>query len=170
MLAVLAALGIGACGDDEGSSQREVVNIDLVSATFPENQRLAHEATLEIVVRNPGNDAVDQFTVAIAPDGEGVTGTGFGSQTGGPGASDPNRPIWIVDEIPRNSVTADSGVFRFGPLAAGRSLKLRWRVQPVRRGDHQLRWQLGGRVDGSTRVVDGAGEDVGGTFDVTIDE
>ncbi|MEI2701250.1 MAG: hypothetical protein V9E83_02475 [Baekduia sp.] len=169
-LAVLAVLGIGACGDDEGSAQQDVVNIDLVSADFAKKQRLAHEESLELVVRNPGNEPVEQFTVAIAPDGEGVAGTGFGSQTGGAGAGDPNRPVWIVDEIPLNSVTADSGVFRAGPIAAGRTLKLRWRLQPVRRGDHQLRWQLGGRVDGTTRVVDGSGEDVGGTFDVTIGE
>lgn len=166
-MAAIAVVGIAACGDDEPERQKNV-SLDLVQARFAERQRVAHEETMELAIRNPSDRAVEQITITLRPEGDGMTGAGFSASIGGAGASDTSRPVWILDKAPFNSVTADPAVFRGGPIGPGRTARFRWQVQPVAVGEHRLHWVVGGDLRGRTRVIDAQGDPLEGTFTVTI--
>lgn len=156
------------CGDDESTGENTKVNLQLVSATFPERQELAKQATMSIVVRNPGDEPVEMVTATVSPGGTGETGSAFQAPVGGVDASDSSRPIWIVDEAPLNGVTADSAVTRLGPVEAGKTVAFKWKVTPVRTGKHPIRWAIGADLKGEKTVIDDAGEPIEGRFDVEI--
>jgi hypothetical protein len=101
-----------------------------------------------------------------------VTVTGF-SQTieaGDNGAghvADPRRPVWIVDAPPRGTSTAYRDTWSFGPLEAGERRTFVWKLSPVRRGRHTLRWSVSADLD-DARPVAAQKAATSGTLDVDV--
>ncbi len=162
-LGAAAALAIAGCGgDDERQDADEpagTYQVD-VDASFPERQSLARREELEISVRNTGGSAVPNVAVTVA---------GFERRSEQPGLSDPNQPLWIIDQGPRGGVTAYTDTWALGRVEAGETKRFRWRVTPVRAGTHQLRWKVAAGLDGKAKAATGGGGDQpNGTFTVRV--
>ncbi len=166
--AALATVGLAACGDDEPAKTTQDVKLELVSAKFAPLQKLAKQETMRITVRNPTNEPIEQITAIVSPGDPAGTGSGFDTRSENPDVADPTRPIWVVEEAPKNGVTADPAVTRLGPLAAGKSLSFTWKLMPVRPGTYKLRWTIGGDLTNQVRVTDQQGDPISGTFPVRI--
>lgn len=166
---VVVATGLGGCGGgNSGQGERRPVRLDVTQAVFPEHQQLSQQAQMQITVRNPGDQPVEQVVVSVTSTAPGASGSGFSDRSGGAATSDPVRPIWILDEGPHNAETADSAVWWLGPLAGGQSLTFTWKVTAVRAGPFELRWTVGGNLDGSLEGEGADGKPLTGLFPVTI--
>ena len=86
----------GACGaekQDENEPEGDF-KVDVVSASFPGRQHLADEANLRLEIRNSDSSEIPNLAVTV---------DGFGQRRDDPTLADPERPIWIVNDAPRNS-------------------------------------------------------------------
>ena len=112
--------------------------VEVVEAEFPEDQKLAKDSKMRIVVRNAGDEDVPIISVTVecpgqkrgegeqedaersggsggSPSGAGSQGGGFNYRTTFPGVADPSRPQFVVNTIPtRTPRNYDRG--RLDPL------------------------------------------------------
>ena len=143
MLALACAASLVAAGCGGGSRQDEDepkgnFPVEVVSASFPDDQKLAKDSKMEIVVRNSGSKEIPVISVTVECPGQkkqegsdaqnersggsGGSASGSGSQGGGfnyrttfPGVADPSRPQFVVNTIPtRTPRNYDRG--RLDPL------------------------------------------------------
>lgn len=166
--ATLATVGLAACGDDQQAKKSETVKVELVDARFAPLQKLAKQETMRITVRNPTDKPIEQITATVSPGDPAMSGSGFNTRSADPNVADPDRPIWVVEEAPKNGVTADPAVTRLGPIPAGESASFTWKLMPVRPGTWKVRWTIGGDLDNQVRVSDQQGNPITGTFPVRI--
>jgi hypothetical protein len=161
-LAVLAALGVAACGGGERQDADEpsgTYPVDIVKASFPAKQRLADRAVLEIVVRNAGDKEIPNVAATVeAGDKSGETTTASNAQAFAevseePGLADPSRPVWVLDEGPRGGVTAYTNTWALGRLKPGERKTFRWRVTAVKSGEHSIRYKIAAGLDGKAKAV-----------------
>jgi hypothetical protein len=144
--------------------------VKVVSASFPQNQSLAKDSTMEIVVQNAGQQNIPTISVTVK------CGRGLGQsfQTAIPeqgNNADPQRPQFIVNKLPtatervnppldpapleRSSAYVDT--YPLGPLAAGRSATFRWDVTAVKAGPYRLCWRVNAGLYGKAKAVPAAG-------------
>ena len=137
----------------------------LVSATFPQNQSLAKDSTMEIVVQNAGQKMIPTISVTVKC-GPGLGGS-FSTAASDTDAADPQRPQFVVNKIPtatervnppldpapleRSSAFVDT--YPLGPLAAGRSATFRWDVSAVKAGPYKLCWRVNAGLYGKAKAV-----------------
>ena len=140
MLALVGAASLIAAGCGGGSRQDEDeakgdFPVEVVDATFPEQQKLAKDSKMEIVVRNAGTKEIPVISVTVecpgqkdradqeersggsggSPSGSGSQGGGFNYRSTFPGVADPSRPQFVVNTIPtRTPRNYDRG--RLDPL------------------------------------------------------
>jgi hypothetical protein len=189
-LAALALLVAG-CGDDE--SQRQDADepsgdfpMAVNAANFPTEQRLAQTSDLRLEVENVGSETVPNLAVTIYTGDVKASGS-FSVRSDQPGLSDPNRPVWILefgfpklvtsdnedvgelDNAPSAGATAaQTATFAFGPLEAGASKDIVWRVTPVQAGTYTVHYELAAGLTGKAKAVTKDGGPVEGEFVVTI--
>jgi hypothetical protein len=192
-LAVIAALSlaVSACGDDP---QRQDANepegdfpVAVNAAKFPTDQRLAQTSDLQLEIENTGSDQIPNLAVTIWTDDDRGGGS-FSVRSDQPGLSDPNRPVWILEEnFPKLATNLDESnydldaapsagadvaqtdTFGFGPLEPGDTKDIVWRVTPVQAGTYTLHYELAAGLTGKAKAVaeDGSSP-VEGEFVVTI--
>lgn len=168
-VAVVVAAGLGGCGgSDTGQGERGTVRLEVTSAVFPKVQQLSQQSEMQITVRNPGDEPVKRVVVSVTSTEPGASGSGFSDRSGGAATADPVRPVWILDKGPHNAETAESAVWWLGPLAGGDSITFTWKVTAVRAGAFELRWTVGGSLDGSIEGDGPDGKPLTGLFPVTI--
>jgi hypothetical protein len=115
-------------------------------------------------------------------------GGSFSVRSDQPGLADPNRPVWILengypklltDEIDvkqldaapsAGATAAQTDTFGFGPLDAGDSKDIVWRVTPVIAGTYTVHYELAAGLNGKARAVGDDGSPVEGEFVVTISD
>jgi hypothetical protein len=137
VLALVCAASLTAAGCGGGSRQDEdepegEFPVQVVSATFPKDQKLAKDSKMRIVVRNAGDEEIPVISVTVecprqpeqgqrsagsggSPSGAGQQGGGFNYRTTFPGVADPSRPQFVVNTIPtRTPRNYDRG--RLDPL------------------------------------------------------
>ena len=143
MLALACTASLVAAGCGGGSRQDEDepegnFPVEVVSAAFPQDQKLAKDSKMEIVVRNSGRKEIPVISVTVecpgqkqqegpdaqnersggsggSPSGSGSQGGGFNYRTTFPGVADPSRPQFVVNTIPtRTPRNYDRG--RLDPL------------------------------------------------------
>lgn len=140
MLALTCAASLVAAGCGGGTRQDEdepkgEFPVEVVSASFPQEQKLAKDSKMEIVVRNAGDEEIPVISVTVecpgqkgeddssdrsggsggSPSGAGSQGGGFNYRTTFPGVADPSRPQFVVNTIPtRTPRNYDRG--RLDPL------------------------------------------------------
>jgi hypothetical protein len=168
-LAGVAALasGCGGGGVKEQDKYEKAGNypIRVVSATFPEKQKLAKDSTMEIVVENAGQEPVPDINVTVKC-GKGLGGS-FMTVTSEADVADPERPQFIVNKIPtaterrsppldpapleRSSALVDT--YPLGPLQAGRRATFRWDVTAVKAGTFKLCWRVNAGLYGKAVAV-----------------
>ena len=128
-------MAVAGCGggtrQDEDEPKGEFP-VEVVRAEFPEEQKLAKDSKMEIVVRNAGSKEIPVISVTVecprsprqgqesagsggSPSGAGSQGGGFNYRTTFPGVADPSRPQFVVNTIPtRTPRNYDRG--RLDPL------------------------------------------------------
>lgn len=161
-LAATALAGTGCGGDDARQDADEPSGnwgIEVVEATFAEEQRLADQTSLVIRVRNTEDRAVPNIAVTV---------DGFASRSEQAGLADADRPNWIVDDGPRGGVTAYTNTWALGRLAPGESKTFEWKVTPVKAGTYQLNYRVAAGLDGKAKAVAVDGKRPEGTFDVSV--
>jgi hypothetical protein len=169
VLALLAAL-LTACGGSSNKRQDEdekagEYEVEIVSATFPTDQKLAKRSVLEIKVANAGDEDIPNVNVSVDDfyyredlrPGEEETGL-----------ADPERPIFVIDTIPtrpggprreterldpleRSSAYVDT--YPLGELEEGKTATFRWEVTAVKAGPFCITWKVAAGLDGRADAV-----------------
>ncbi|HEX2087627.1 MAG TPA: hypothetical protein VHF89_18225 [Solirubrobacteraceae bacterium] len=159
----LGALAVSGCGGDSKRQDEDEPSgrftVDVVSAEFPAQQRLAEKVSLRLRVRNADSKAVPNVAVTVS---------GFQRRSEQPGLADPSRPVWIIDEAPRGGVTAYTDTWALGRLDAGEEREFRWDVTPVKSGRYEVRYRVAAGLDGKAVAQTADGQSPRGSFDVSI--
>jgi hypothetical protein len=172
-LAVLA--GCGGERQDENEPSGEFP-VEVLGATFPEDQKLAQSSNLVITVRNAGDETIPNI---------GVTVDGFNYRKKDVAdLADPERPVFAINGMPvqiagfpeskddaaRGCDTAYVNTWACGPLRPGREKRFRWSVTAVRAGRFKLDWRVNAGLDGNAKAVEaGVGDEPPtGSFSGTI--
>ena len=172
-LAVLAAaglaLGLAGCGQDrqDAGAPAGAFDLDVTRAEFPPKQRIAESATLELEVENTGTRPVPELAVTVETEAaqEGQAPVAFGQGRDDPALASSARPVWVLDEGPSGGESAYTNTWAVGPLQAGGSRKVAWKLTAARAGRYTIAWRVAPALEGDVSLADGRTE---GEFDVTI--
>jgi hypothetical protein len=169
LVALLAVTGCGGQRQDADEPNGEF-GLEVVSARFPSSQTLSQSAQMVMRVRNTGDREVPNLAITVTTDAptRGDSVTAFGQNLEDTTLADRARPVWIVDRDPSGGQSAYANTWAFGPIPAGGSKIVRWRVTAVRAGHYVLRYRVAPGLNGKARSA--AGSKVSGSFDVTIDD
>ena len=183
----LATALLAGCGSDaerqDADEPEADFPVDVVSAKFPTEQRLAETSDLQLKLENAGDETVPAMAVTIWT-GEEKAAAPFSTITDQPNVADPNRPVWILENgFPKLAVaegedlekapSAGAGVaqtdtFSFGEVAPGDTVSAVWRVTPVQAGTYTVHYEIAAGLAGNAKAVTSDGSPVEGEFVVTI--
>jgi hypothetical protein len=186
--------GVSACG---GGGERQDASepsgdfpVEVTKAKFPDRQQLAEISNVELEIENVGDQTIPNLTVTIyttragAPANEPKPARPFGIRLDQPGLADPTRPAWILEEgYPKlvtpgaenlaaapsaGAVVAQTDTFQFGPVRAGDSKDIVWRVTPVIPGSYTVHYEVAAGLGGKAKAVTADGAPVRGELQATI--
>lgn len=193
----LTAAGCGSGDRQDEDEPKGSFPVEVVSATFPEEQKLAKNSKLEIVVRNAGQKDVPEISVTVecpgappksqgsggSPSGAGSQGGSFNYRTAFPGVADPSRPQFVVNTIPTRAPrnydrgrldplersSAYVSTFPLGKLAPNREATFVWDVTAVKAGPYRICWKVNAGLDGKAKAV-AQGGPIQGEFKGEVDD
>jgi hypothetical protein len=171
-LSLASALAVAGCGSQvvSGDPQDRAepkgdFPVRVISATFPQGQKLAKDSSMQIVVENAGSKRVPNVSVTVKC-GSGLGGS-FSTTTSEPNVADPERPQFVVNRLPtatarvnppldpapleRSSAFVDT--YPLGPLDPGRRATFRWDVTAVKAGAYRLCWRVNAGLYGKAKAV-----------------
>jgi hypothetical protein len=178
-IALVCLIAIAGCGGGERQDEDEPEGefaVEVVSASFPERQKLAQSSDLVITVRNAGNEAVPNIAVTVR---------GLSYRATEPGLADPERPRFAVNGVPREiggfpeskdasplgCDTAYVNTWACGRLRPGAEKTFVWKVTAVKAGPYEIDWRVAAGLDGKARAVSaGGGEAPSGSFSGTVSD
>lgn len=182
----LAACGGGADARQDADEPHAKFPVQVTASKFPTEQRLAETSDLVLGVKNTGDEEIPELAFTITTDnGQGAAPVADGSfsiRLDDNSLANPNRPVWILEsKYPRPvgepppaglgpGFRAQTNTFAFGPLPAGESRDIVWRVTPVMPGTYTLRYQVEAGLNGNAVAVTADGGEVKGEFVVTISD
>ena len=169
-------IAVAGCGGGERQDANEAEGnfpVEVVSATFPQKQKLAQTSELVITVRNTGKKDVPNIAVT-------VKGLGFRSTQ--PDLADPDRPRFALEGDPRQiggfpeakdaspagCDTAYVNTWACGTLAPGKETTLVWRVTAVKAGPYDVSWQVAAGLNGKAKAVATGGGSPSGSFSGSV--
>jgi len=167
VLAGALAVSVAACGGSESSSDGGEAEtsypVRIVTAEFPTEQRLGETTLLRLSVRNAGKKTIPALTMTISVGGEEGRDSSlpFGYRDPQPGIAQPDRPVWALaaaypklnDSSERaGAETASPKTFDFGPLKAGATADVVWKLSAVRTGRYEVFYEVG---EGGDRTRNG---------------
>jgi hypothetical protein len=168
LLAVLAVLvaGCGAASQD-ADEPSGTFDVDVAGASFPAHQHIAQPVELRLRVHNGSSRTLANIAVTVetAPRG-GAAPVAFGQGQVGSTLADSARPVWVLDRGPKGGDTTYDNTWTAGPLRAGRSRELTWRLVAAKAGTYTVSYRVFPGLTGRAKA--GAGR-TGGSFHVTID-
>lgn len=148
---------------------------------FPTAQRLAETSDLILGVENTGDEPLPELAFTIGTDDGGADGS-FNVRLDDTSLSNPNRPVWILEnKYPRPvgdppstglgpGFRAQTNTFGFDSLEPGETEEIVWRVTPVMPGTYTLHYLVEAGLDGQANAITADGGDVKGEFVVTISD
>ncbi len=160
-----SALALGCGGESQDENERAGdFPVEVVSASFPERQRLGQSSEMRLTVRNAGDATIPNIGVSLK---------GFSFRSEQPGVADAGRPVFAVDgepvrigtfpeekvAAPRGCDTAYVETWACGRLRPADEKTFRWRVTAVRAGDFDVRWTVNAGLDGRAKAVLSPGDD-----------
>jgi hypothetical protein len=172
-------LAFTGCGGAERQDEDEPEGefpVEVVSASFPEDQKLAKSSDLEITLRNPGRRTIPNLAVTV---------DGFNFRKRDRELADPERPRFVINGVPKEiggfpeskeasplgCDTAYVNTWACGPLRAGKERTFRWSVTAVQAGDFEINWEVAAGLDGKAKAVSpGGGGAPQGSFSGTISD
>ena len=172
-----ATLGVAACGGARQDENEPKGNfrVDVVDASFPGKQKLAKSSELVIKVRNAGDKAVPNIALTV---------NGFDERLDNPNLADPNRPVFVVNGVPKKiggfpeskdasppgCDTAYVSTWACGKLGVGKTKTFKWSVTAVRAGSYHIRFSVAAGLTGKAKAVDAGGNRPTGSFTGTISD
>ena len=163
---------LAGCGGSPRQDEAEPsgsYRLAVADAKFPASQSIAESATMEVQVRNDDSKAAPNVAVTVETDpvkaGEGTVA--FGQRIDDDRLSDPERPVWVVDEGPKGGDSAATNTWSLGRLEAGQTKTFRWKVTAVQPGSYTLKYRVSPGLNGKAKLAGGARAD--GSFKVRID-
>jgi hypothetical protein len=158
LAAVALALGCGEAKRDAREPKRDFT-VEVVKASFPARQAIAHDARLELAVRNAGGRTIPDVAVTL---------DSLSYQSAYPNLAARERPTWIVNQgpgpianppveteevnPPGGGLTAFVHTWALGALAPGATRTFVWHVTPVKAGSQSVRYQVAAGLDGKARA------------------
>ena len=178
-VAALCLVAVAGCGGGERQDENEPEGnfpVEVVRATFPEQQKLAKSSDMIVTVRNAGQDTIPNIAVTV---------NGFDRRKNNPDLADPSRPVFAIngvqveiaglpeakDASPRGCDTAYVNTWACGPLRPNEQKTFRWSVTAVQAGDFNINWRVAAGLDGKAKAVAaGGGPAPRGQFSGTISD
>jgi hypothetical protein len=159
---VLAAAiaGCGGGGDLTAGESSGTYKVDVVEASFPAHQHLSAASRFVLDVRNSGDHDIGNISVTLS---------GFSSVSTHPGAADPTRPTWVVDDGPRAGTTTYVNTWALGRLPAGQTRHFVWLVTAVQPGEHRLRYRVNAGLSGKAQAITADDTAPEGSLTVRVD-
>ena len=168
-----AVIGCGGGARQDANEPDANFPVEVVSATFPAKQQLAQTSRLVITVENTGKEAVPNLAVTV---------NGLDYRATQPGLSDPERPRFAINGVPREiggfpeakdaaplgCDTAYVNTWACGPLKPGKQTKLVWEVTPVKAGAYEISWRVAAGLNGKAKAVAAGGGAPTGKFSGTV--
>jgi hypothetical protein len=166
MLAVpVCVLAFAGCGGGERQDENEPEGnfpVEVVRATFPEDQKLAKSSNLVVTVRNAGQDTIPNIAVTV---------NGLDERKDNPDLADPSRPVFAIngvqveiagfpeakDASPRGCDTAYVNTWACGALKPNEEKTFRWSVTAVKAGPFKIDWRVAAGLDGKAKAVAAGG-------------
>ena len=173
---VVAGVGCGGAERQDEDEPDEDFAVEVVRASFPEDQKLAKSSNLLITVRNAGDGTIPNIAVTV---------DGFNYRKADPELADPERPQFVINGRPREiggfpeakeasplgCDTAYVNTWACGPLASGKQKTFRWSVTAVKAGDFEIEWRVAAGLDGKAKAVSaGGGGAPSGTFSEQVSD
>jgi hypothetical protein len=163
LVVVLLAVALTACGSKEKQDVNEpegTWKVQVVSASFPGKQTIADTTVLQLRVKNVDDSTIPNLAVTV---------DGFDRLESDKDFAESKRPIWVIETPPDNSTTAFTNTWAVGPVPAGQTRTLKWKVTAVRAGTYTLRWRVAAGLDGKAKAEE-AGEPAKGEFVVQVND
>jgi hypothetical protein len=177
-LSLTATVGLAACGGGDRQDKNEPkgnFQVDVVDATFPTKQKLAKKSNLVIKVKNSGDETVPNIALTV---------NGFDERKNNPDLADPNRPVFVINGVPRQiggfpeskdaappgCDTAYVNTWGCGKLAVGKTKTFKWTVTAVRAGPYRISYTVAAGLNGKARAVNANGTTPRGRFKGTISD
>jgi hypothetical protein len=175
----LCLVAVAGCGGGERQDENEPEGnfpVEVVRATFPEQQKLAKSSDMIVTVRNAGRETIPNIAVTV---------NGFDRRKNDPDLADPSRPVFAIngvqveiagfpeakDASPRGCDTAYVNTWACGPLRPNQQKTFRWSVTAVQAGDFDINWRVAAGLDGKAKAVAaGGGPAPRGQFSGTISD
>jgi len=156
----LAVTGCGGGGERQDADEpKGTWKVDVVEADFPKAQHVAKPETMRIKVRNADDRKLPNLAVTV---------DSFARRSEQAGLSDPNRPVWVIDDGPRGGVTAYTNTWALGTVDPGETKTFEWKVTPVKAGSYDITYRVAAGLDGKARAELAGGGRPQGKFSVQV--
>jgi hypothetical protein len=171
--ALTTAVLLSGCGGSPRQDEDEPdgsYRLEVTGARFPASQSIAQPSLMVVRVRNADSKTAPNVAVTVETDpGKPASGTvAFGQRVDDARLSDPERPVWVVDEGPRGGDSAATNTWALGKLRAGQTKTFVWKVTAVEPGAYTIRYRISPGLNGRAKLARGGRTD--GTFKVRIDD
>jgi hypothetical protein len=160
-VAALCLVAVAGCGGGERQDENEPEGsfpVEVVRATFPEEQKLAKSSDMIVTLRNAGRETIPNIAVTV---------NGFDRRKADPDLADPSRPVFALngvqveiagfpeakDASPRGCDTAYVNTWACGPLGPNQQRTFRWSVTAVQAGEFKIDWRVAAGLDGKAKAV-----------------
>jgi hypothetical protein len=172
VVAGVSAPAVAGCGGGQKQDVNEPSGsypVKVVRASFPHNQSLAKNSTMEIVVTNAGQKMIPIISVTVKCGS--ALGGSFSTATQDTSVADPERPQFVVNKLPtatervnppldpapleRSSAYVDT--YPLGPLGARHTATFMWDVTAVKAGQYRLCWRVNAGLYGKAKAVPAQG-------------
>jgi len=178
-IALVGLVAVIGCGGGERQDEDEPEGdfaVEVVTATFPEKQKLARSSELLITVRNAGDEVVPNVALTVS---------GFNYRANQADLADAERPQFAVNGVPREiggfpeakdatplgCDTAYVNTWACGRLKPGAEKTFVWKVTAVKAGPYEIKWRVGAGLNGKAQAVGaGGGEAPAGSFSGTVSD
>ena len=176
-LILVCLIAVTGCGGGERQDENEPegnFSVEVMDASFPDQQQLAKSTKLSIMVSNAGDETVPNIAVTVA---------GLDYRATQPGLANADRPQFAINGVPREiggfpeakdatplgCDTAYVNTWACGPLKPGDERTFVWKVTAVKAGPYKVTWRVGAGLNGKAKAVsEGGGGAPTGTFSGTV--
>src|SRR3954471_2241216 len=155
LASALLATGCGGGPRQDATEPKGTYRLEVAGARFPASQSIAESATMSIRVRNADSKAAPNVAVTVetAPGTAGQGTAAFGQRSDDSRLSDPERPVWVVDEGPKGGDSAATNTWALGRLKAGQTKEFTWKVTAAKPGAYTIRSRVPPGLQGRARTA-----------------
>lgn len=164
LVCCVLGVSIAACGGGQRQDADEpagTFEVQVVTASFPEDQSISQNAPMRIVVRNAGGRTIPNLAISLS---------GLSDRNPAPGLADPEQPLWIIEDQPTAAATANGFTWAMGPLPPGGTSEFALKLNPAVPGTHEVKWTVAAGLNGKAMARSSSGSRPAGTFTVRVSD